>query len=90
MSDITHKVNGRPCACHCGGTTRGGKYLPGHDSKRLSILLQQVDQHGDRHAMDALVAWGRLSPAAAIDRLRQGQARVKHRAEYRKRQSDLE
>jgi hypothetical protein len=23
----------RPCLCSCGGTTRGGRFLPGHDAR---------------------------------------------------------
>ena len=24
---------GRPCQCKCGGTTKGGRFLPGHDAR---------------------------------------------------------
>jgi hypothetical protein len=27
------------CECGCGGTTRGGRFLPGHDAKLKSQLL---------------------------------------------------
>ena len=31
---------GQLCMCGCGGTTKGGKFLPGHDSKYHSALLK--------------------------------------------------
>lgn len=30
---------GKPCLCGCGGTTGGGRFLPGHDSKYLNTLV---------------------------------------------------
>jgi len=32
-------VAGRACACGCGGKTRGGMWVPGHDAKRKSVLF---------------------------------------------------
>ena len=32
---------GPSCLC-CGTPTRGGKFLPGHDSKHLSVLVEQI------------------------------------------------
>ena len=29
----------RPCACGCGGRTRGGTWMPGHDAKALSRAI---------------------------------------------------
>lgn len=31
---------GKPCACGCPGKTRGGRFLPGHDSKLLAWALR--------------------------------------------------
>lgn len=31
----------RPCGCGCGGTTKGGNYLPGHDAKHMSRILAE-------------------------------------------------
>lgn len=31
----------RDCLCECGGQTKGGKFLPGHDSKYLNSLVAQ-------------------------------------------------
>lgn len=31
---------GRACLCGCEGMTKGGKFLPGHDSKYLNILVE--------------------------------------------------
>jgi hypothetical protein len=32
----------RECACGCGGMTRGGTWLPGHDAKALSRMLAEI------------------------------------------------
>lgn len=32
-------AGGRDCLCDCGGQTKGGKFLPGHDSKYLNRLV---------------------------------------------------
>lgn len=47
-------AGGRDCKCRCGGTTRGGWYLPGHDSQHLSALAAQV-RDGDL-TLDAALA----------------------------------
>lgn len=33
---------GSPCECGCGGTTGGGRYLPGHDAKHKSALIDRA------------------------------------------------
>jgi hypothetical protein len=32
----------RPCMCSCGGKTKGGAFLPGHDAKLRSDLVAQI------------------------------------------------
>jgi hypothetical protein len=32
----------RECACGCGGFTKGGTWLPGHDAKALSAMLAEI------------------------------------------------
>jgi hypothetical protein len=32
----------RRCMCSCGDTTRGGRFLPGHDAKLRSELVAQI------------------------------------------------
>jgi len=32
----------KACACGCGGMTRGGCWMPGHDAKMLSRLLAEA------------------------------------------------
>jgi hypothetical protein len=44
---------GRDCECACGGTTRGGRFLPGHDAKLKGRLLRQAAD-GDQGARDEL------------------------------------
>lgn len=46
----------RDCTCGCGGQTKGGMFLPGHDSKYLTILA------GMGH-MEAVALAARVSPA---------------------------
>ncbi|MBW1945830.1 MAG: hypothetical protein JRJ51_23815 [Deltaproteobacteria bacterium] len=28
----------KPCSCNCGGTTKGGEWLPGHDQKLRAAI----------------------------------------------------
>lgn len=44
---------GRDCECACGGTTRGGRFMPGHDAKLTSLLLAAAKQ-GDEAAREDL------------------------------------
>jgi hypothetical protein len=32
----------KPCACRCGKNTAGGHFLPGHDTKTLSAVIEAV------------------------------------------------
>lgn len=32
----------QPCLCECGGTTKGGRFLPGHDARLKGRLLKDV------------------------------------------------
>ena len=32
----------KECACGCGGMTKGGTWIPGHDAKYASMLLQAI------------------------------------------------
>lgn len=41
---------GRDCECGCGGTTRGGRFLPGHDAKLKGALLRQAFAEGGNGA----------------------------------------
>lgn len=36
------KPKSRPCTCGCGGTTKGGAFLPGHDARFVSDLVKDV------------------------------------------------
>ncbi|NNU27973.1 hypothetical protein [Isoptericola sediminis] len=35
---MRHAAPGRDCSCGCGGLTRGGKFLPGHDSRHATTI----------------------------------------------------
>lgn len=52
----------RLCLCGCGGMTRGGRFLPGHDAKLKGRLLRRLAD-GDEAAMDELTAlgWGHFA-----------------------------
>lgn len=43
----------RDCECGCGGTTRGGRFQPGHDAKLKSDLLRRAAD-GDTNAGEEL------------------------------------
>lgn len=44
----------RDCTCGCGGQTKGGMFLPGHDSKYLTILSEM--EHWQAIALAAKVS----------------------------------
>ena len=52
-------VRARDCECGCGGTTRGGRFIPGHDAKLKSRLLKDM-ANGDTAAMEELERRGWL------------------------------
>ena len=39
---MPRKIRPKLCGCGCGETTRGGQFLPGHDSKTLSAIVESV------------------------------------------------
>ncbi len=39
---MPRKKRPKLCACGCGDWTAGGNFLPGHDSKTLSAILDRV------------------------------------------------
>jgi hypothetical protein len=46
----------RPCLCSCGGTTKGGAFLPGHDARLRSELVAQIKKG------DVLLRSERITP----------------------------
>lgn len=50
------------CACGCGGTPKQGKFLPGHDAKVRSKLIEDA-RGGDAKAKRELKAHGWATPA---------------------------
>ena len=38
------------CECGCGGTTKGGRFLPRHDAKLKKVLIQDALAGGKRAA----------------------------------------
>lgn len=53
------------CEC-CGEPTRGGRFLPGHDAKLVSALVQRIRTNNDREAYDEMIrrGWEKKIPAA--------------------------
>lgn len=39
---MPRKIRPKLCGCGCGEKTRGGQFLPGHDSKTLSAIVEYV------------------------------------------------
>lgn len=37
---MPRKIVPKPCACGCGGMTKGGVFLPGHDAKTISAIIE--------------------------------------------------
>jgi hypothetical protein len=56
----------RPCGCGCGGTTKGGVYLPGHDAKLRSELMAQIRKG------DVLLRSERITPEQRAFAVRHG------------------
>ena len=46
----TKKQVSPSCHCGCGGTTKGGRYLPGHDAKHKKALVEAALGGGKRAA----------------------------------------
>ena len=53
----------RPCACGCEEMTKGGKFIPGHDSRLYSAILQHID--GDVADLAEIVEFHTGSPIEA-------------------------
>lgn len=53
------EAQARPCTCKCGGTTKGGAFLPGHDARYVSQLVKGIED-----------AAGFNEPERTADRLR--------------------
>ena len=43
---MSKKRGPRECACGCGGMTKGGRFLPGHDAKHKGNLIRTVREKG--------------------------------------------
>ena len=39
---MPRKIIPKECGCGCGGVTKGDEFLPGHDSKTLSAVIEAV------------------------------------------------
>ena len=57
------RPKGGTCECPCGGPTKGGRFIPGHDAKLASVLKNRV-KGGDRAAFEEMVRrnWTRKLP----------------------------
>lgn len=53
------------CHCGCGGSTKGGRYLPGHDAKHKKALIEAALLGGKR-AVNRLekLGWTKFLEAA--------------------------
>jgi len=54
------KLKTRPsleCLCRCGGITKGGRFLPGHDAKLKKALIESA-RSGSKRALNKLTALG--------------------------------
>ncbi len=48
MANLDHDAKIPACLCGCGGNTKGGRYLPGHDAKHKSALIRAALGGGKR------------------------------------------
>lgn len=95
----TEKAKAAPktgtCQCGCAGTTKGGKFLPGHDARFVSTLVTTVEDAGftkasmasarkslkDAGASDALQAKFEKSAGLAVERKEKKEADAKAKAD---------
>jgi hypothetical protein len=56
----------RPCLCSCGGMTKGGRFLPGHDARLRSELVAQIKKG------DVLLRSDRITPEQRAFAVRHG------------------
>jgi hypothetical protein len=61
ISSMKIKNKAPECECGCGGHTKGGRFLPGHDSK-LKKQLIALARSGKRRAQNRLekLGWARF------------------------------
>jgi hypothetical protein len=59
------KIKTPECECGCGGSTKGGRFLPGHDSKLKKQLIGQAlsEKKRARNRLEKL-GWGNFLKAA--------------------------
>lgn len=48
---MPRKIVPKKCSCGCGGITKGGYYLQGHDQKMLSAIISEVGSIRELHAL---------------------------------------
>jgi hypothetical protein len=51
------KINAPECLCGCGGRTKGGRFLPGHDAKLKKALVADA-RAGKKRAANKLAKLG--------------------------------
>ena len=69
-------IERRLCLCGCGGTTRGGGFLPGHDGRLNGFLRNRIEWAADRDAADELVERGWLDRSEADTRVAEARQRI--------------
>jgi len=72
------RKKGQPkaCACGCGSMTSGGTWMPGHDAKHKSVLLEKVKTQADTAAAAELVDRKWLEASDADARILAAQTRL--------------
>jgi hypothetical protein len=60
------KIKAPDCQCGCGGHTKGGRFLPGHDAKLKKELIT-LALSGKKRARNRLekLGWGKFLKAIA-------------------------
>lgn len=77
------KSDPKECLCGCGGTTKGGRFLPGHDAKLKSQLMnayRAADTDKERRAIAGRfedLGWAKFIPTLTDDDAGNGKAAKK-------------
>lgn len=68
VTPAIRKSDPKPCLCGCGGTTKGGSFVQGHDAKYKSILVGQAIKAEAADASDADKTLGEAAVGVLAER----------------------
>ena len=64
------KGNPKTCICGCGDQTKGGDWMPGHDSKFTSIVIRLMREKGITDIEAAPLAYAERAAVTAAEKVK--------------------